>query len=90
MEMPEKSERGAWIANKTFLSIWGAFFSILIIILAVVINVATQMEDIEEKLKYIPPQTKADAIPTESVVTGQWFMCQHILISIRKVANHSC
>ncbi len=71
MKKPEKTERGAWIANKTFLSIWGSFFTILLIILTVVINVSTQMEDIEEKLKYIPPQTKADAIPTESVVTGQ-------------------
>ena len=62
---------GSWITNKTFLSIFGAFFSIIFITLLMVINVTNQIEDIEEKLKYMPPQIKNGKIPTESVVTGQ-------------------
>ena len=37
----------------------------------IVINVATQVEDIDEKLKYIPPQTIAAEIPPKSVVASQ-------------------
>ena len=35
------------------------------------INVATQVEDIDEKLKYIPSQPKTAEIPPKSVVAGQ-------------------
>jgi len=71
MQKTDKSEMGSWITNKTFLSIFGAFFSIIFITLLMVINVTNQMEDIEEKLKFMPPQTKSTVIPIESVVAGQ-------------------
>lgn len=71
MQKTDKNEMGSWITNKTFLSIFGAFFSIIFITLLMVINVNTQMEDIEEKLKYMPPQIKSTEIPAESVVAGQ-------------------
>jgi hypothetical protein len=35
------------------------------------ISIATQVEDIDEKLKYIPPQTTAAGIPSKAVVAGQ-------------------
>ena len=71
MDTPDKSERGSWITNKTFLAFFGALFALLFITLMIVINVATQVEDIDEKLKYIPPQTIAAEIPPKSVVAGQ-------------------
>jgi hypothetical protein len=37
----------------------------------ILINVATQVEDVEEKLKYVPPQTKGSVVPSGSVVAGQ-------------------
>ncbi len=57
--MPDKSEKVSWITNKTFLAFLGASFAVIFITLLIVINVATQVEDIDEKLKYVPPQTKA-------------------------------
>ncbi len=69
--MPDKSEKGSWITNKTFLAFFGASFAVIFITLLIVISVATQVEDIDEKLKYIPPQTKASEIPPEAVVAGQ-------------------
>ena len=69
--MSDKSEKGSWITNKTFLAFFGALFSLVFITLLVVINVATQVEDIDEKLKFIPPQTKDSAIPSDAVVAGQ-------------------
>ena len=71
MDTPDKSERGSWITNKTFLAFFGALFALLFITLMIVINVATQVEDIDEKLKYIPPQTIATEIPRKAVVAGQ-------------------
>jgi hypothetical protein len=71
MDTPDKSERGSWITNKTFLAFFGALFALLFITLLIVISVATQVEDIDEKLKYIPPQTKAAEIPPKSMVAGQ-------------------
>ncbi len=61
----------SWMASKAFLAIFGALFALIFIIFIVVINVATQMEDIEEKLQYVPPQTSGQAIPEESVAAGQ-------------------
>jgi hypothetical protein len=69
--MTDKSEKGSWMTNKTFLAFFGASFAVIFIILLIVIYVATQMEDIDEKLKYIPPQTKASEIPSKAVVAGQ-------------------
>ena len=71
MDTPDKSERGSWITNKTFLAFFGALFALIFITLMIVINVATQVEDIDEKLKYIPPQTIAAEIPPKSVVASQ-------------------
>ena len=71
MNTPNKSEKGSWLTNKTFLAIFGTLFALIFITLLVVINVATQMEDIDEKLKYIPPQPKSAEIPPKSVVAGQ-------------------
>ena len=69
--MPNKSEKGSWLTNKTFLAFFGAMFALIFITLLIVINVATQVEDIDEKLKYIPPQPKAAEIPPKYVVAGQ-------------------
>jgi len=71
MDTPDKSERGSWITNKTFLAFFGALFALIFITLMIVINVATQVEDIDEKLKYIPPQTIAAEIPSKAVVASQ-------------------
>jgi hypothetical protein len=59
MDTPNKSDKGSWLTNKTFLAFFGALFALLFITLMIVISVATQVEDIDEKLKYIPPQTIA-------------------------------
>ena len=69
--MSDKSEKGSWITNKTFLAFFGALFSLVFITLVIMISIATQMEDIDEKLKYIPPQTKAAEIPSKAAVAGQ-------------------
>ena len=71
MDTPNKTEKGSWITNKTFLAFFGALFALIFITLLIVINVSTQVEDIDEKLKYIPPQTKAAEIPPKLVVAGQ-------------------
>ena len=71
MDTSDKSEKGSWITNKTFLAFFGALFALIFITLMIVINVATQVEDIDEKLKYIPPQTKAAEILPKAVVAGQ-------------------
>jgi len=71
MDTSDKSGKGSWLTNKTFLAFFGASFALIFIILMIVINVATQVEDIDEKLKYIPPQTKAAEISPKSVVAGQ-------------------
>ncbi len=66
-----KPKTESWMASKAFLAIFGALFALIFIVFIVVINVATQMEDIEEKLLYVPPQTSGQAIPEESAVAGQ-------------------
>ncbi len=71
MDTSNKSEKGSWLTNKGFLAFFGALFALIFITMLIVINVATQVEDIDEKLKYIPPQPKAAEIPPKSVVTGQ-------------------
>lgn len=71
MDTPDKIEKGSWITNKTFLAFFGALFALIFITLVIVISVATQVEDIDEKLKYIPPQLKAAEIQPKSVVAGQ-------------------
>ncbi len=71
MDTPDKSEKGSWITNKTFLAFFGALFSFVFITLVIMISIATQVEDIDEKLKYIPPQTTAAEIPSKAVVAAQ-------------------
>jgi len=71
LNTPNKSEKGSWLTNKAFLAFFGALFTLIFITLLIVINVATQVDDIDEKLKYVPPQTKAAEIPPKSVVAGQ-------------------
>jgi hypothetical protein len=71
MDTSDKSEKGSWITNKTFLAFFGALFALIFITLMIVISVATQVEDIDEKLKYIPPQTIAAEMPPKAVAAGQ-------------------
>ena len=71
MKMDEKSEMGSWLRSKTFLSVFGAFFAILLIILLAIINITNYIEEIEEKLQYVPPQMTGPALTVESVVAGQ-------------------
>jgi hypothetical protein len=71
MDTPGKPEKGSWLTNKTFLAFFGALFALLFITLMIVISVATQVEDIDEKLKYIPPQPKGAEISPKSVAAGQ-------------------
>ena len=71
MDTPNKSNKGSWLTNKTFLAFFGALFALLFITLMIVISVATQVEDLDEKLKYIPPQPKGAEILPKSVAAGQ-------------------
>lgn len=71
METSGKSEKGSLFANKTFIAFFGAIFALVFLTLLAVISVATQVEDIDEKLKYIPPQAKGTEIPSSDVVAGQ-------------------
>ena len=71
MDAVDKPEKGLLFSNKVFLTIIGTLIALLFITLLIVINIATQVDDIDEKLKYTPPQPKAAKIPPESVVAGQ-------------------
>ncbi len=71
MENFDKPDKGSWLTNKTFLASFGALFALLIITLFSVINMATQVEDIDEKLKYIPTQISTAEIAAKPVVAGQ-------------------
>ena len=69
--MSEKFEIGSLLRSKIFLSFFGAFFAFLFIILLSIFNVTSQIENIEEKLKCVPPQKTGLAPTVESVVAGQ-------------------
>ena len=71
MNTPDKSEKGSWLMNKTFLAFFGTMFALMFLIILISINVATQVEDIDEKLKYLPPQPRASEIAPKSIVAGQ-------------------
>ena len=71
MDTQGNSGDKSWITSKAFLAIFGTIFSLLFFTLLIVINVATQIEDIDEKLKYIPPETNAIEISPKAVVAGQ-------------------
>ena len=59
------------LTNKIFLAIFGALFALLFITLMIVISAAIQVEDLDEKLKYIPPQPKGAEISPKSAAAGQ-------------------
>jgi len=59
------------LTNKTFLSIYGAFFVLLFITMLLVINIATQVDDIEEQLQHVSPQTLEAPPSTETVAPSQ-------------------
>ena len=71
MDTQENSGNKSWITSKTFLAIFGTFFTLVFVILLIVINLATQIDDIDEKLKYIPPKSSAIEISPTAVVAGQ-------------------
>ena len=50
-----RSDGDSWLTRKIFLSVFGTFFALLFLIVLVQINIATQMDDIEERLAYRPP-----------------------------------
>ena len=56
------------LTNKTFLSFYGAFFVVLFVTMLFVINIATQVDDIEEQLKHAPPKG-LEASPSAETVT---------------------
>lgn len=64
--MDNSKREGQLMANKSYLAFLGAFFVLIFIILLIVINVATQVDDIEEQLKYASPQKLAPAEPLET------------------------
>ena len=67
----DKPDKGSWLTNKTFLAFFGALLALIIITLLSVINIATQVEDIDEKLKYMPPQSGTAEMSEKPVVAGQ-------------------
>ncbi len=71
MANSDKPDNGSWLTNKTFLAVFGTLLALIIITLFSVINMATQVEDIDEKLKYIPTQVSASEILAKPVVAGQ-------------------
>jgi hypothetical protein len=72
MEKAEnKRERFSWLTSKAFLTSFGALFILVFLVLLVLINVATQMEDIEAKLQYMPPQIEGTAISAQDAIVGQ-------------------
>ncbi len=71
MENSDKSNKGSWLTNKTFLAFFGALLALIIITLFSVINIATQVEDIDEKLKYMPTQISTAEVLAKPVVAGQ-------------------
>lgn len=59
------------LTNKAFLSFYGAFFVVLFVTMLFVINIATQVDDIEEQLQHVSPKT-LEALPsTETASASQ-------------------
>ena len=55
-----KSDNNSWLTRKTFLTVFGTLFALLFIVVLVQINIATQMDDIEERLAYRAPGPQLD------------------------------
>ncbi len=64
-----RSDGDSWLTRKIFLSVFGTFFALLFLVVLVQINIATQMDDIEERLAYRPPGPQFDqtALPATDV-----------------------
>ena len=71
MDNSDKPDKGSWLTNKTFMAFFGALLALIIITLFSFINIASQVEDIDEKLKYMPPQTGTAEMSGKPVVAGQ-------------------
>ena len=50
----------SWLTRKAFLAVFGTFFVLLFLIVLIQINIATQMDDIEERLAYRAPGPQLD------------------------------
>ncbi len=61
MSPPEsKPDSASWLTRKAFLVVFGTLFAVLFLIVLVQINIATQMDDIEERLAYRTPGPQID------------------------------
>lgn len=69
--MDTTQNKESLLTNKTFLSFYGAFFVLLFITMLFVINIATQVDDIEEQLQHVSPQTLEASPSTEAVAASQ-------------------
>ena len=60
------------MGNKAFSSFFGALLAVVIMVLLILVyNISSQMEDLEKKLAYRPPTTQGSAIPAAAVISGQ-------------------
>lgn len=62
-------DKESFLTNKNFLAFFGAFFVLLFITMLIVINISSQVDDLEEQLKHLPPQAleAADSKESETV-----------------------
>ncbi len=51
-----KKERFNWVNNKIFLSFYGVLLFLILFTVLILINLSTQVEDIEEQLRYTLPK----------------------------------
>ncbi len=60
------------MGNKAFSSFFGALLAVVIMVLLILVyNISSQMEDLEKKLAYRPTTMKGSAIPATAVISGQ-------------------
>lgn len=67
----QHSNNDSILTNKTFLTFFGALFVLLFITMSIMINIATQVDDIEEQLMHLPPQALEAATLAEALTSGQ-------------------
>ena len=78
------------MGNKAFSSFFGALLAVVIMVLLILVyNISSQMEDLETKLAYRPPTMKGSAIPAAAVISGKPFMCRFIPIFMPRAANRT-
>ncbi len=70
-DMEGKPEKFSWLTNKIFLTVFGVTFALVFVVLVVLMNLATQIEDLEDKFKYKPPLSIGPGIASTSIVAGQ-------------------